>query len=99
MKLLEYISPLWFAIALCVGIFLTYISTPPPKIVIKYPTPDNANKTVYRDSSDTCYRYKPEVVQCPKDKSKIEFTKIQHIENNDDPKEGLFSKIKRKYFA
>lgn len=98
MKILEYISPLWFILALCFGIFLTYISTPPPKIVIKYPTPDNVKKIVYRDTADNCYKYKAKQVQCPKDSSKIEFTKIQHVENNDNPKEGLFTKIKKNFF-
>lgn len=98
MKILEYISPLWFILALCFGIFLTYISTPPPKVVIKYPTPDNVKKIVYRDTADTCYKYKAKQVQCPKDSSKIEFTKIQHVENNDNPKEGLFTKIKKNFF-
>lgn len=98
MKILEYISLLWFILALCFGIFLTYISTPPPKVVIKYPTPDNVKKIVYRDTADTCYKYKAKQVQCPKDSSKIEFTKIQHVENNDNPKEGLFTKIKKNFF-
>lgn len=98
MKILEYISPLWFILALCFGIFLTYISTPPPKVVIKYPTPDNVKKIVYRDTADTCYKYKAKQVQCPKDSSKIEFTKIQHVENNDNSKEGLFTKIKKNFF-
>ena len=44
-----------------------------------------------------CYKYKAEEVQCPKDSSKIELTKIQHIEDN-DKKEGLFTKIKNNFF-
>ena len=76
--------------------FNIHINTP-PKVVIKYPTPDNVKKTVYRDTADTCYKYKAKQVQCPKDSSKIEFTKIQHVENNDNPKEGLFTKIKKNF--
>ena len=57
---------------------------------------DKTFKTVYRDVTDTCYKYKAEEVQCPKDSSKIELTKIQHIEDN-DKKEGLFTKIKNNF--
>ena len=98
MRLLDYINPFVLIIAFCVGIFLTYVSTPAPNIVIKYPTPQNAGKVVYRDSADMCYKYKSKKVQCPADKSKIEKIKIQHIENNDDSDKGIFSSIKDKFF-
>ena len=99
MKILEYISPLWLIIALGVGILLNYISTPPPKIVIKYPTPDNSHKIIYKDSAETCYKYKPKEVQCPKDTGKIEFTRIQHVENTENDKESIFTKIKKNFFS
>jgi len=41
-----------FIIAFAIGIFYVYISTPKPKIVIKYPTPYNSNKIVYRNDND-----------------------------------------------
>ena len=100
MRILDYINPFVFIIAFCVGIFLTYISTPPPKIVIKYPNPDNVDKVTYKDSADTCYKYKAEKVQCPADKSKIEKVPIQHVEpNSDDSDKGVFELIKDKYFT
>ena len=30
----------------------------------------NAGKIVYRDSADVCYKYKANVVKCPKEKDK-----------------------------
>ncbi len=98
MNILEYINPLVFFISLCIGIFLTYISTPPPKIVIKYPTPNNSGKIIYRDTADMCYKYNSKEVECPTDSSDITVTNIQHIKNDDNPKEGIFTKIKRKFF-
>ena len=44
----------------------------------KYPTPENANSTIYKDKSDNCYKYEVDEVDCPNDKSKI---KEQPINN------------------
>jgi len=71
MFLLDYIDPLYFLIALCVGLLYTYISAPIPKIVIKYPTPFNAGKITYADQNGVCYKYSIQEVQCPSDLSKI----------------------------
>jgi len=57
-----------FIIAFAIGIFYVYISTPKPKIIIKYPTPYNADKIVYRHSdNDTCYKFKVDEVKCTPD--------------------------------
>lgn len=53
-----------FFVAFAIGIFYVYISTPKPKIIIKYPTPYNANKIVYRNDNDICYKYQVEEVKC-----------------------------------
>ena len=47
MLLIDYIDMKYFLISLCIGLFLTYISTPPPQIIYKYPTPDNSDDLVY----------------------------------------------------
>lgn len=78
-KFTDYINPLAFFIALAIGLFLTYIYSPPKKIVIKWPTPENAGKIIYRDSADSCYKYKANEVECPDDKTKIKNNEIQHI--------------------
>ncbi len=86
--MLKYINPFYFLIAFFIGMFFTYISTPPPDIVIKYPTPDNAGKIIYRDTADVCYKYRAQKVDCPKDKSKIKKFDLQYHENdkkNDKP--------------
>lgn len=57
-----------FLTALAIGIFFVYINTPKPKIVIKYPNPDNVKNIIYKNEADTCYVYKADKVECTKDK-------------------------------
>lgn len=71
MKFSNYILPFPFFLALAVGLLMCYVLTPPPRIVFKHPNPENAGKTVYKDNSDNCYKYKVDKVPCPKDKNKI----------------------------
>jgi hypothetical protein len=71
MIIFECIDPLIFLIALCIGLFYTYITMPKPEIVYKYPTPFNAGKLVYVDKNNTCYKYRIDRVECPLDASKI----------------------------
>jgi hypothetical protein len=70
-KFTDLIDPLYFFIAFAIGIFIVYIYNPPPRIVIKYPTPENSGKIIYKDEADVCYKYKAEKVDCPADKSII----------------------------
>jgi hypothetical protein len=72
-----YINPLYFFIALCVGLLYTYITTPPPHIVVKYPTPFNAGQITYLDDAGVCYKYKVEPKQCPSDPKKIKTMPIE----------------------
>ena len=37
---------------------------PPTRNIIKYPTPYNANKIVYKNLDDQCYKYNAEEVKC-----------------------------------
>jgi hypothetical protein len=53
-----------FFIAFGLGILYVYIASPKPRIVIKYPTPYNAEKIVYRSSNDNCYKYEVNEVKC-----------------------------------
>ena len=60
-----------FIISLAIGLFLVYISTPNPNIILVYPNPDNEKKILYKDKSDTCYQCQSSEIKCPKDASKI----------------------------
>lgn len=78
MNLSNYILPFPFFIALFVGLMLCYVLTPPPEVVFKHPTPENAKDLIYQDNSDNCYKYEVDEVSCPTDPSKI---KQQPINN------------------
>ena len=78
MNLFNKINPIAFFISLFIGLFCCYITTPVPTIIFKYPTPLNAGKVIYKDKVDTCYIYKANEVQCPKDKTKIKSHKIEN---------------------
>lgn len=64
MGLFGQLNPFVFILALGVGLFLTYITVPPPTVVIKFPSPSNAGKVTYRGEGDECYRYIAEKVSC-----------------------------------
>lgn len=60
-----------FLIAFIIGISYVYFTTPTPRVVIKYPNPYNSKTTVYKDESDTCYKYKATKIECPTNDNKI----------------------------
>lgn len=69
--MLKFINPFYFFVSLAIGFLLVYIMTPPPNVVVKFPSPYNAGKVVYKDKSDTCYKYDAEKQTCPADKTLI----------------------------
>lgn len=91
--MLDYIDPLYFFISLFIGLFVAYVSAPVPDIVIKYPTPENAGKVVYKDDSDVCYKYEAIEVDCPSDKSKISRVGLQYVNNEDKNHKNIFSRM------
>ena len=54
----------YFFISLCFGFFLVYITSPKPKIVVKYPNLKNYKELTYVDEKGVCYKYKPVEVKC-----------------------------------
>jgi hypothetical protein len=58
---------LGFIGAFAFGILFVYLSAPKQKIIIKYPTPYNVDKIVYKNENDMCYKYKLEEVNCIKE--------------------------------
>ena len=55
---------LFIILGFLIGLFIIYIITPPPKIVIKYPTIDNIENTTYVDENNQCYRYYASEIPC-----------------------------------
>mgnify|MGYP001031692027 CR=1 FL=1 len=71
MFLINRIYPLYFFISLFIGLLLTYSTAPTPDIVITYPTPETADKLIYKDKANNCFKFISEQVNCPSDISKI----------------------------
>ena len=92
-NILNYVHPMSFFIAFCIGIFLVYISTPDPIIIFKYPTPNSKN--VYKDDSEMCYKYIHEEVDCSKHKNVIE-TELQHT-NKEKKKKSFIDTVKNMF--
>ena len=65
------INVFYFVLAFAIGMCIVYITTPPPQVILKFPSPYNAGNVVYSDRADNCYKYKAEDVSCPKDKTLI----------------------------
>ena len=85
MLLIEKIKPLYFLIAICFGFFMTYVFTPMPKVIYKYPTPDTADQLTYMDGANHCFKYQAKEVKCPKKKSDIHQIPVQkHHESDSD---------------
>ena len=68
-KFTDYISPLWFFIALFITLLLVNIMAPEKKIVVKEVNLENHQDLVFRKStedgkSDSCYKYKKEETRC-----------------------------------
>ena len=72
----------YFILSFCIGMFLCYIFTPPPKIVFKYPNFSKKKANIYRDKSKNCYHYRPNKIKCPKDPTSITQYNIKLFSEN-----------------
>lgn len=63
--ILDQLNFFYFILSFAIGLFVCYVTTPPPKIVLKFPSPTNAGKVVYKDKEGQCYGYKAEKTACP----------------------------------
>lgn len=53
------LNPYLFFISFIIGLIVVFYTSPSPQIVMKFPTPMNAGKIVYKDfDNDSCYIYK-----------------------------------------
>ncbi len=64
-KFTDYISPMWFFIALLITLLLVNIMAPEKKIVVKEVNLENHQDLVFRKSTDdSCYKKKKEETAC-----------------------------------
>jgi hypothetical protein len=75
--LFNYISLPAFLISFAIGLLFVYILGPEMKTIYIYPTPENVDKILFKDKADNCFQFVEEMVECPKDKSKISVIPIQ----------------------
>ena len=67
----DKISPLYFFCAFGIGILFCYLNKPKPNIVVKFPSPQNVNKVVYKSDDGQCYKYEVKKESCPLNKDLI----------------------------
>lgn len=58
------IELLYVLVGLIVGLMITYFTSGPPKVILKYPNPENTENTKYIDQNGVCYRYRAEKTSC-----------------------------------
>jgi hypothetical protein len=75
--LLNYISLPVFLVSFAIGLFFIYILGPEMKTIYIYPSPENIDKLLFKDKANNCFYFEQELVECPKDESKISTIPIQ----------------------
>jgi hypothetical protein len=68
----KYIDSFTFIIAFGVSMIIVYFMHPEPKVIYKFPNPDNSGKYTYQDDkTKSCYKYEATNVKCPSDPNLI----------------------------
>lgn len=81
--ILDRLNFFYFILSFSIGLFFAYITNPQPEIVLKFPSPTNAGKVVYKDKAGQCYAYKVEKKQCPHDGTNVKAQPIlEDFKNN-----------------
>ena len=57
-----------FALSLFVGLFLVYVTSPKPRIILKYPNLKNVNNLNFVDENNNCVKLSAKEVACSPDK-------------------------------
>ena len=69
--MLDHIRPIPLLAGVVLGIIGFLFVKPPQNVVLKYPTPENAGKIVYKDKNGICYQYKAMSVDCDKNEGRL----------------------------
>jgi hypothetical protein len=76
--ILEYISFPIFIVSFAIGIFFVYVYGPEMKKIYVYPTPENVNKVIFKDVTDSCFSFEAYEVDCPKNDFLISQIPVQN---------------------
>ena len=74
---MKFVSIPIFLISLSFGLFLTYITNPPTRTILVFPTPDNVDELIFRDKSQNCFSFQANEVKCPNNPDDIESYAVQ----------------------
>jgi hypothetical protein len=77
LSICNFFQPIPFLIGLFIGILYVYLFTGRPEIIIKYPTPENANNFIFRDDAENCYKFHTQEIKCPNNPLAIKNIPIQ----------------------
>ena len=64
MNLFKNLNPTAFIVSFAIGILIVCVKQPPKRVVYKYPTPENAETTIYRDNDNKCFKYQADATDC-----------------------------------
>ena len=76
---MKFISVPVFIVSLSIGIFIAYITTPPPHVVYVYPTPENIDNIQYKDEGGTCFGFTTNERECPKNNKLVRSYPVQTL--------------------
>lgn len=69
--MLKHIRLIPLLVGIVIGIIGILFINPEKNVIYKYPTPENAEKIVYKDKNGVCYTYKANSVDCDKNESRL----------------------------
>lgn len=61
----------YIVLGLFLGFFIIYVTSPKPRIILKYPTIENINNTTYIDENGQCYKYYAIEIPCGSNKQNV----------------------------
>ena len=62
---MKYISIPLFVLSFMIGMVYIYLSNPPQRSILIYPTVDNNNNFQYKDKADNCFTFEAKEQKCP----------------------------------
>jgi hypothetical protein len=69
--MLKHIKIFPFILGFVIGIVAVFFIKPEQNSVIKYPTPETANKLIYKDKNGICYKYNAKQLDCDKNEARL----------------------------
>lgn len=77
MGITQFISIPALITSFALGVLLVYITSPAPREIMVYPTPENVKKILYKDKAEQCFEFEHTEIPCPKNKEDIKEIPVQ----------------------